>query len=183
MFSRNCRRKASSRPQGFISHLHIDMCKPKKNAAEHCLCYKIELGLSQLLIPWLKKKSTCFNVPQMFLWFSELSSDYSYDEGKNKGRVHSLLVWKHLKLGWMVLLMASFQMSLVYEEICTWTPSYSMLECAEATGPGSPQSISRTGGLQDMEVIAVLCRVHQALVLEEQTLPRLPCLGCPWELP
>lgn len=54
-----------------------------------------------------------------------------------------------------------------------------MLECAEATGPGSPQSVAGTGGLQDMEVIAVLCRFHQALVLEEQTLPRLPCLGCP----
>lgn len=66
MFNWNCRRKALSRPQGFITHLHIYIYKPKKNAEECYLGYKIELGPSQLLISLTPENQTAL----MFLKYS-----------------------------------------------------------------------------------------------------------------
>lgn len=52
-----------------------------------------------------------------------------------------------------------FKMQCVNEEMCSWMPSYSRLECARATGPGGQQSGAGVGGLQVMEVV-VDCSVQ-----------------------
>lgn len=41
-----------------MTHLHIHIYEPKKNAEEHCLGRKIKLGPSQLLISPVQKKTS-----------------------------------------------------------------------------------------------------------------------------
>lgn len=75
-------------------------------------------------------------------------------------------------------------MQLVHEETDSEMPSYSRLECAEATGPGGQQSGAGVGGLQDMEAVAD-CSVQSPPTVEERALtccsalPALEsCLKC-----